>query len=108
VLTNGGDGRRWLDFGEGRPAVELVGGSGLHGGRCSGGQLVSGAGVLSRLGIADLLVVTDCSGSASGRRIERREATTADGLALQAMAALRRPACDGEMFVGRGTASRSS
>jgi hypothetical protein len=92
VLTNSGDGWRWLDFGKGRPAVDLVGGSGLHGGRCSAGQLASGAGVLTRLGIADLLVVTDCSDSASGRQIERREATTADDLALQAMAALWRPA----------------
>jgi hypothetical protein len=46
VLTSVGDGWRWPDFGEGRPAVELGGGSGLHDGRRSDGQLATGAGVL--------------------------------------------------------------
>jgi hypothetical protein len=66
VLTSVGDRRRWPDFGEGRSAVELGGGSGLHDGRRSGGQLAIGPVFWMRVGIADLLVVTDCSDSARG------------------------------------------
>jgi hypothetical protein len=46
--------------------VELRGGSGLHDGRRSGGQLAIGPVFWMRVGIADLLVVTDCSDSARG------------------------------------------
>jgi hypothetical protein len=79
---------------------------------CRGGASVHlrrrGAAERVRLGEGMLEATSVCSDSTSGRRIERREAIAADGLALQAMAALRQLACDGEMFVRRGTASRSS
>jgi hypothetical protein len=44
VLTSGGEGRGWPDFGEGRPAVVLWGRPVSTHGRCSGGLPATGSG----------------------------------------------------------------
>jgi hypothetical protein len=87
---------------KGRPAV-LAADSGLHGERRSGGQLASGACVLTRLDIADLLVMTDCSGGYLVRRDDAAKLSSyGGGGALQ-----RAARCAGEEGAGRRRLERA-